>query len=110
MNLVIQIIERNANDQTITVRYTTDKVGASALDPQMENGSPKLRADGLIARAAAGDLCILPGDAADAKLQTLLTKHAPLAALHAAEMRVDPASTLSIDSVTVLAEQSINLP
>lgn len=111
MNLLIQIIERNPTDHTVTARFTTDKVSAAVLSPQMEAGSPKLRQDGLVARCD-GDLCIWVGtpEPVDAALQTLLTKYAPKTVLHAAEVQVDPSATLSIDSVSMLAEQAITLP
>lgn len=110
MNLVYQIIERNAVDNTMTVRFTTTQVSALLLDPQWENGAAKIRADGMVARCQ-GDLCILTPspEPTGADMDKRMKRYAPVAILHAAELALDANATPDIDSVTALQEQSIVL-
>lgn len=104
MNVTYQVIERSGAGNAIVVRFLTDRITAADVDPQMQNGSPKLRADGLVARCLS-DLCIATsGTDPDA---AVLKRYMPVGVLAQAEHNKGLTSVLAVESFTQVPEQSI---
>lgn len=109
MNLIYEIIDRNLVDHTIGVRYTTDKVSAEMLEPQLEaDGTIKRNANGGVARCRGDFNIIVPVPEPDAAgLQKLILAHAPLRWLATREAVLDPKIDTSMSAATALMEQPV---
>jgi hypothetical protein len=108
MNLHYEIIERDLVDHTIVVRFTTDKLPAEALEPQLEaDGSVKRREDGKVTRCRGDFNIMVPvPEPIEADLRKLILRAAPLSWLAAREAILDP----NVDTSLSVAQSLMGQP